>query len=170
MKMEKVPNFDTTMVDALSAASEGVDLQQMKVEFQEAGFNCAIVPASEDVTQKYASEYDLIAVLENHILDIEEHIEDLEEKKKPIENTLKWEIEEKASNDKSLGLTNEIKRKIAYEQLAARNNELQRLYGELKIFRREVRRAQVNLGNERRAYQRKVWMTSQLLPTGGKWQ
>jgi malonyl CoA-acyl carrier protein transacylase len=172
MKMKKVPKFDTTMVDALSAAelddTATSNQAEMKKEFQEAGFDCAVVPKIKtDNIERYADGYDIIAALENQILDIEEYVEGLESRKKVLKNELRWSIEVKAE-DKSSGLTNENKRQIAYEQLALENEEFRRLSGELKIFRSQVKRLRIEQDNEQRAFQLKVWRTSQLLPTGGK--
>jgi len=129
------------------------DLEQMKKAFQEAGKNCVVMPSQpETEVKKYAEEHDSIAVLESRILDIEEWIDGLESRKRSLENVLRWGIEEKAS-DKASGLTNETKRKIAYEMAAEDNDELQTLYGEIRIFRREVRELQIELDNERRGFQ-----------------
>lgn len=129
------------------------DLEQMKKAFQESGKNCVVMPAQPELeVNKYAEEHDSIAVLESRILDIEEWIDGLESRKRSLENVLRWSIEEKAS-DKASGLTNETKRKLAYEMAAEDNDELQKLYGEIRIFRREVRELQIELDNERRGFQ-----------------
>ena len=128
------------------------DLEQMKKAFQESGKNCVVMPAQPEIeVKKYAEEHDSIAVLESHVLDIEEWIDGLESRKRSLENVLRWSIEEKAL-DKASGLTNETKRKIAYEMAAEDNDELQTLYGEIRIFRREARELQIELDNERRGF------------------
>lgn len=143
---------DLTLAE-VSSEEEKLDLENIKVGFQEAGFDCAIVPVSVDCDAKpYAEGLDCIAILETRILDMEVYVESLESRKKSLENTLKWCIEIKATEDKTSGLTNETKRRIAYEQLAEENEELQRLCGELRIFRREVSRLQIELENEQRAF------------------
>lgn len=129
------------------------DLEQMKNEFQESGKNCVVMPAQPECeVKKYAEEHDSIAVLESRILDIEDCVEELEARKRSLENALRWSIEEKAV-EKASGLTNETKRKIAYEMTAEDNDELQKLYGELRIFRREMRELQIELDNEKRGFQ-----------------
>lgn len=129
------------------------DLEQMKKAFQDSGKNCVVMPApSEHEVEKYADEHDSIAVLETRILDIEDWVDGLESRKRSLENVLRWSIEEKAA-DKASGLTNETKRKIAYEMAAEDNDELQKVYGEIRIFRREIRELQIELDNERRAFQ-----------------
>ena len=129
------------------------DFDLMKQAFQDVGINCVVMPTPPELEVKnYADEYDSIAVLENRILDIEEWVDGLESKKRLLENALRWNIEEKAI-DKASGLTNETKRKIAYEMAAEDNDELQKLYGEIRIFRREIRELQIELDNERRAFQ-----------------
>lgn len=161
MSEEKViipeSGFDTSMVDALAAAeadARGIDIEKIKEGFQEAGKNCAIIPALDEYeAERYAEGYDHIAVLENHILDIEEYVEESESRKRSLENTLRWHVEVRATEDKASGLTNETKRRIAYEQLVEDNEELQMLYGELRILRREIARTRVELGNEQRAFQ-----------------
>ncbi len=160
--------FDTSLVEALAAADqpeedvpEKVDMEELKNCFQEAGFDCAIVPGvNECDAKRYAERPDYINVLQNKILDMNQYVEGLESRARSLENSLRGSIEEKAV-DKSSGLTNETKRRIAYEMLAEENEELQKLYGELRIFRGEVLRATFELENERRAFQL-------LLKDGGK--
>jgi len=129
------------------------DFDLMKQAFQDAGINCVVMPTPPELeVKKYAEGHDSIAILESRILDIEEWVDGLESKKRSLENALRWNIEEKAI-DKASGLTNETKRKIAYEMAAEDNDELQKLYGEIRIFRREIRELQIELDNERRAFQ-----------------
>jgi len=101
---------------------------------------------------KYATEHDVIAVLETQLMTLDETAETLESRKRRIENELRMQIEIKAE-DKASGLSNEKKRQIAYEELADCNDELQGLLVELRDIRRDQKRVGIELRNEGRAFQ-----------------
>ena len=155
-------NFDTSGVDKLAAAEfeklpeveqpSGLDIDELKKGFEEAGMSFAVVPSMGYDHEGYAVEYDLIAILEKRILGFEDQIEDLEANKRVIENAVRWEVEILAE-DKDNKLTNETKRQLKYDSIIECNDEFQRLSGDLKVFRREVRKLRIELYNEKRAFQ-----------------
>jgi hypothetical protein len=104
------------------------------------------------MTLSYATEPDIIAILEQKLLQFEDQLKALEVRKMHIENELRMRIEIKAE-DKASGLTNEKKRQIAYEELADCNEELQELIIEIRNFRREQKFLKIELDNEHRAFQ-----------------
>lgn len=128
--------FSTEMVDKLMAAELGE------------------LPDSIE-PRKYSTQRDIIAVLELKIMHFEDHVDELDSQKRIVENGIRWEVEILAE-DKDNKLTNEAKRQAKYITLAEGNGELQKLNGELRIFRKEIKKLKIELGNEQRAYTLKV--------------
>lgn len=130
--------FDTRMVGELAAADSR--------EF------ITTIDTSVEDPEGYAKEHDIISVLERRILGFDDQIDDLEANKRVIENAVRWEVEILAE-DKDNKLTNETKRQLKYDSIIECNDEFQRLSGDLKVFRREVRKLRIELDNEKRAFQ-----------------
>jgi hypothetical protein len=137
----------------MESETKQLNLDEIKQGFEEAGIDCTIVPALDEVKPDgYAIDRDIIAFLENIILHFEDHIEELETEKMFIVNSLRWDVEVLAE-DKENKLTNETKRQMKYAQLASEHPDFKRLEGEIKISRREVKKLRIELDNEIRAFQ-----------------
>lgn len=104
----------------------------------------------KEVPKHFATGKDAITDIEEKIDEFEALIEDLEDRKTALEVEIEYEI----ANDSTL--TSDVKRKAELKYRLLNNDELQKINGELKIYRRGVKKLVRERGNEERAFK---WIT-----------
>lgn len=102
--------------------------------------------------RRYAKDKDIIAVLESELHEVSLKIEGIEKIARIIENDLRMSVENEWTEKKSEHLSNEKKRQIAYDTLAAKSLQLNTLREDKDEFVNVNIYTKIEIDNEKRAY------------------